>query len=180
MKKYLYAGDKNVYKANLHCHSTVSDGDLSPEKIKEVYMAKGYGIVAFTDHGRLIVHDYLNDEDFLAINACEVGLNQEDGSYFTRKTYHLNLYAARADITETPPPMMMDYSDIDAINEYIADRVGEGFLVCYNHPYWSMQTLDEYSKLRNCFAMEIYNHNCEVDDGCCGYNPQAYDEMLRS
>ena len=30
------------YKANLHSHSTDSDGDLTPEQMKEYYKANGY------------------------------------------------------------------------------------------------------------------------------------------
>jgi len=177
MKKYLFANDKNIYKANMHSHTTVSDGALTPEQAKEAYVARGYSIVAFTDHNILKSHQQLNDKDFLAINACEVDIisAKKRGS----PLYHFNLYATRPDMTETPPLPKMDYSDHEAINKYIAERNAEGFLVCYNHPYWSMQTYDEYSKLRGCFAMEIYNHNCEVAEGYYGYNPQVYDEMIR-
>ncbi|MCL2421008.1 MAG: PHP domain-containing protein, partial [Defluviitaleaceae bacterium] len=87
--------------------------------------------------------------------------------------------ATRPDMTDSPPLPTMDYYDSQAVNQYIADRTKEGFLVCCNHPYWSLNTYAEYSKLKGCFAMEIYNHNCEVDDGCCGYAPQVYDDMLR-
>jgi len=179
MKKILFAGDKNVYKANLHCHTTISDGKHSPEEIKHIYKTKGYSIVAFTDHGQLVPHDYLSDENFLALNACEVDINQKGEAWDRTKVYHFNLYATRPNMVDTPPLPQMDYFDIDAINKYIADRRNEGFLVCYNHPYWSLQTDAEYSKLKGCFAMEIYNHGCEVE-GFYGYNPQSYDEMLRS
>ena len=37
MKKYLLPKCGNDYKANLHCHSTISDGKLTPEEIKEAY-----------------------------------------------------------------------------------------------------------------------------------------------
>ena len=47
-----------------------------------------------------------------------------------------------------------------------------GFLCCYNHPYWSLQTLDDYKNLRGLFAMEIYNHGCEID-GLYGYTPRC-------
>jgi len=179
MKKILFASDKNIYKANLHCHTTISDGAHSPQEIKDMYKARGYSIVAFTDHSQLVSHDYLNDENFLAINACEVDINQKGVAWDKTKVYHFNLYATHPDITDTPPLPQMDYSDIDAINKYIADRCGEGFLVCYNHPYWSLQADADYSRLKGCFAMEIYNHGCEVE-GFYGYNPQSYDEMLRS
>jgi len=174
MKKIFFENDKNLYKANLHCHTTVSDGIRTPSEIKAAYTEKGYSIVAFTDHHMLKPHEYLNDEGFLAINALEVECYDKDSP----KTYHLNLYATDPALT-TPPLPAMDYRDYAAVNRYIAERNAEGFLVCYNHPRWSLQTFEEYSLLEGCFAMEIYNHNCEVSDGLCGYAPFVYDEMLR-
>ena len=44
MKQYLLKKG-NWYKANLHCHTTVSDGRFSPEEIKKIYSEKGYSIV---------------------------------------------------------------------------------------------------------------------------------------
>ena len=39
MRKYLLPKDGNFYKANLHCHTTVSDGRLTPEEVKNAYKA---------------------------------------------------------------------------------------------------------------------------------------------
>ena len=39
MKKYLLPESGNFYKANLHCHTTVSDGSMTPEEVKAHYMA---------------------------------------------------------------------------------------------------------------------------------------------
>ena len=50
MRKYLLPETGNFYKSNLHCHTTMSDGQKTPEEIKELYMKKGYSIVAYTDH----------------------------------------------------------------------------------------------------------------------------------
>ena len=181
VKKYLFKSNANIYKANLHCHTTVSDGTRTPRQIKAMYKAAGYSVVAFTDHDILQNHSYLNDDGFLAINACEFAVTQHlPGQPFEkRKVYHFNLYAPDPNATQTPEPMSMAYDDMDAINQYISDRTAEGYLVSYNHPYWSLQTYADYSGLKGCFAMEIYNHGCEVKDGYYGYNPQAYDEMLR-
>ena len=44
---------------------------------------------------------------------------------------------------------------------------------------WSLQDTNDYKDLKGVFAMEIYNHGCELD-GLYGYAPQAYDEMLRA
>ena len=64
-------------------------------------------------------------------------------------------------------------------NAYIKERTEAGFLCCYNHPYWSLQNYDDYKDFEGLWAMEIYNHGCE-HDGLYGFNPQSYDEMLRS
>lgn len=182
MKKTLFHV-KNTYKANLHCHTTVSDGHWSPQQVKDMYKADGYSIVAFSDHNKLVNQSELNDENFLAIVALEVDVSENNPYKLPpkNKCYHLNLFSIDPNRTETPPIMRgMDYNDIAAINKYIKARVDEGFLVSYNHPYWSLQTYDEYSKLKGCFAVEIYNHGCEVTNGYYGYNPQVYDEMLRA
>ena len=75
MRKYLLPEAGTFYKANLHCHSTVSDGRLSPEEVKNVYKKKGYSVVAFTDHDVLVPHPELDDEDFLPLNGYEIEVN---------------------------------------------------------------------------------------------------------
>ena len=49
VKKYLLPKDGNFYKANLHSHTTVSDGRFTPAEAKKIYLEKGYSIVAFSD-----------------------------------------------------------------------------------------------------------------------------------
>ena len=56
MRKYLLPNEGQFYKANLHCHTTVSDGKLQPEIVKKVYKANGYSVVAFTDHDLMLPH----------------------------------------------------------------------------------------------------------------------------
>ena len=41
MKKVLLDSTRNWYKANLHGHSTESDGILTPEKVKKAYKEQG-------------------------------------------------------------------------------------------------------------------------------------------
>ncbi len=57
------------YKANLHCHTTFSDGVWTPEQVKKEYQARGYSIVAFTDHNVYRFHRGLCDEHFVALAA---------------------------------------------------------------------------------------------------------------
>lgn len=176
--------DGAFYKANLHCHTVLSDGRWTKEEVKAAYKAQGYSIVAFTDHRHYGWHPELMDESFIPLAAFEADLNEpfrRPGDFRFVKTYHINFYdtdpLARGGFTAPQPPQR--YGDPYALNEFLAQMNAEGFLSCYNHPYWSLQNYDDYKDLCGLFAMEIYNHGCELD-GLYGYAPQAYDEMLRA
>lgn len=183
-KKYLLPGNGNFYKANLHCHTTVSDGRLTPEQCRDLYRDHGYSILAVTDHNRYRWHRELSRDGFLMLAACEMDINQEfrEGEYSRAKTYHLNLYdtCPQTDgrYKEDAVQPHVRYEDKEGINSYLEQMNRLGFLVCYNHPYWSLQNYDDYKDLEGLFALEVYNHSCELD-GMYGYQPQVYDELLR-
>ena len=102
----LFGKKKNFYKANLHCHTTYSDGKRTPEEIKEAYLARGYSAVAFTDHEHLIDHSYLTDGEFVAITGAELAIKefpeQSTGVNTKMKVTHLNIYAKSPENTRTP------------------------------------------------------------------------------
>ena len=205
MKKILIDGNKKFYKANLHCHSTNSDGAMSVEEIKELYKSNGYSVVAFTDHEHLIDNSYINDEDFLTITSCEIAI--KDGPAEVRpsrkmdmKVCHLNLYArdpqnvdtpcynklfdyhgseeAMAKVVATCEPYDRNYSG-EGISEIIRIANEKGFFVSYNHPGWSLENANDYLGYKGIWAVEIYNNSC-VMSGRNGYEINAYDDFLRA
>ena len=92
MRKYLIPKDGKFYKANLHVHTTVSDGVMTPHEVKKMYQDEGYSVVAFSDHEVMVPHNYLTDDSFLAMTATEISINQYWGWDFEfQKTYHFNL-----------------------------------------------------------------------------------------
>lgn len=40
-KQYLLPSKGRFYKANLHCHTVLSDGHLTAEEVKRAYMERG-------------------------------------------------------------------------------------------------------------------------------------------
>jgi len=179
MRVHLLPETGRFYKANLHCHTTLSDGCLTPEEIKKEYTAREYAIVAFTDHNRFVGHNELTDAGFLALNGYEADIsdNDEPDGYY-RRCYHFNCFAAdkgeRAAVVPLPA-----YKDMDGINAWLKRCGDAGFLVCYNHPYWSLQTLDDYRALKGLFASEIFNFGAYHLDGLDGNQTQVYDTLLR-
>ena len=88
MRRYLLPHEGRFYKANLHCHSTISDGKWTPEEIKENYKNHGYSIVAYTDHDVFVTHNELADESFLPLNGYELAFAQEKIEGKSSKTCH--------------------------------------------------------------------------------------------
>lgn len=171
-------------KANLHCHTTFSDGKLTTEQIRDAYRRQGYSVVAFTDHRHYGWYPELETEDFVPLAGFEADLNEPfppSGSFDRVRTYHMNFYdtdpRTRGGFEAVQPPQR--YGDTAAINQYVAQLKAQGFLACYNHPYWSLQSSPDYTGLQGFDFMEIYNHGCELD-GMYGWHPQVYDEMLRA
>ena len=89
MKKYLLPESGNFYKANLHCHTVCSDGVKTPEEIKQMYMEKGYSIVAYTDHNLMIPHTELKSDDFLPLTSFEMDMSEPKDGRILRKTCHI-------------------------------------------------------------------------------------------
>ena len=95
MKKYLLPETGNFYKANLHCHSTISDGRLTPEELKEAYKNAGYQVLAITDHCSPHPHNDLTDDEFLLLTGYEAYIRPDkNGNYNAfAPEVHLNLFA---------------------------------------------------------------------------------------
>lgn len=198
MKQYLIPNEGNFYKANMHTHSTFSDGCNSVEKIKEMYKAHGYSVVAFTDHNIMVDHSDLNDDEFLAITSYELDTNDPprvDNPDI--RTYHINFYAKDPHTTTYPcanpkyawgraGEYVQDYYKgdyqrrygIEGQNEMIAEANAKGFLVCYNHPSWSLQSHEDFAGLEGLCALECYNTGCEREGFVLDMTEYVYHDML--
>jgi len=77
MRQYLLPENGKFYKANMHMHTNISDGNMTREEVKQTFLDKGYSIVAYTDHEVLVPHNDLSDENFLALTSYEVSLSEK-------------------------------------------------------------------------------------------------------
>ena len=46
----LLSASRGFLKCNFHCHTTCSDGRLSPKDVMAAYRALDYDVLAITDH----------------------------------------------------------------------------------------------------------------------------------
>ena len=103
MKRFLLPESGTFYKANLHCHTNLSDGHLTPEEVKRIYKEQGYSIVAYTDHDLFIPHPELADPDFLPLHAMEMEINEETPlGWDHARSCHLCFIALKEDTVLQP------------------------------------------------------------------------------
>ena len=194
------------YKANLHCHSVLSDGKLTPEQLKEKYRAHGYSVLSITDHEFCIDHSDLNAEDFLTITGyefqivdptrprkpdqkcCHICLLSKDPHDFKHIAFNPDAYDFRRlchaedmipKFRYTGDGKTLKYYDVDFINEVVEEAKANGWIVAYNHPTWSLEDWPTYAQIKGFYAMEIFNSDC-YSLGLEEYNSRVYDTMLRS
>ena len=182
------------YRANLHCHSTISDGGKTPEQLKADYKKNGYSILSITDHDLFVTHNDMSDDEFLMLNGYELEVNGSGGrtchvclvaldpNMETPVCYHRTKYA-RNDMRhlvkndENEPDFEREYTP-ECINEMIKKGVDSNFFVTYNHPVWSLETYPEYMSFEGMHAMEIVNY-ASIVAGWDDDNGHCYEDMLR-
>lgn len=200
MKKYLLPHGTNAYKANLHTHTSISDGALTPQEIKDLYKANGYSVVAFTDHDLLIPQNELNDEEFLALPGFEAQFNgsnrypgvpnekkchicfiggtvqpcwNEDCAYIGNAKSH----QSAVQFDQETSPFIREYTP-KCISTMMRIAREKGFFVTYNHPAWSLENYEQYTHYEGMHAVEIYNNAAERL-GFHSLAPNVYDDILR-
>lgn len=206
MKKFLLPENGQFYKANLHSHSTFSDGQLSPPEMKALYQERGYSIIAYTDHDLMFHHRELNDENFLALSGFEIYANEElpdpNATYADKRVCHLCFVALTPEVKyqvcfhrtkyiehnieiwdyAAYDPAQPDFERAytpECVNEMIRLGREAGFFVTYNHPTWSQESGEQYLQYKGMHAMEMVNGGA-MAGGYDDYNPRVYDDMLRN
>lgn len=151
------------YKGNIHGHSTVTDGALSPAEVVEAYRNKGYDFISLTDHfmpevsyetrpnWQRIIADTteFRSNDFTTIIGAEI----HAPNLLNGEIWHLVAVGLPVDWAEIGP----DEQGID-----IARRAYEaGAFVGIAHPAWYTLTVAETLPLLHySHAIEVYNTGC--------------------
>ncbi len=189
MRIALIPEEGQFYKVSMHCHTTISDGKLTPEQVKEAFKSTGYHAVCFTDHEVLIGHKDLCDDEFIALHGYEVAIKKDiyEKTALFMPVYHFNFVAESQDNLKMPrfhnnplrsyPGNSKEWTEKEGIydeedtvfetvydKEWISDYLtavqNSGFLTIYNHPQWSLHTAYDYIGLRGLTGIEVINGGC--------------------
>jgi predicted metal-dependent phosphoesterase TrpH len=144
-------------KGNLHAHTTLSDGELSPDETLDAFIRSGHHFVALTDHDVIAHPDETRFPQIVVFPGVEHSAQQ-----------HL----LRVNVTTTLPHDLSYQSVIDL-------TLQQGGLVILNHPNWG-ENFDHWRdsqliQLERYHGIEIYNNVIEYLEG----SPYALDRWDR-
>ncbi len=198
---FLISPELTQYKANLHCHSTRSDGRLTPIELRDAYRSRGYAVLAITDHEAPKDHSVLSTDDFLLLTGYEVYIRPDPHCRYDvyAPEIHLNLFAKsphnetlicynpayckyltaeqQSALTKAGSEQTREYT-VEYINTFIRTARENGYLVSYNHPTWSMEDESRILAYEGCFSMEMLNYNSRMRHDL-EYNGALYNALLR-
>jgi len=139
------------YKANLHAHTTTSDGQAGPAETAELYRKAGYDVLALTDHNATNDVAGLGREGFLVVGGMEYHPPCPGADGRPHHLVAINIPHGFAFDPPAPP-------DANRAIEQVRAAGGESILA---HPLWCGHRYDQYAYLDGFVAMEVYNRTCD-------------------
>lgn len=177
----------NVYKGNLHAHSTLSDGRLEPEEVLRRYKEAGYHFASISDHDRYFNTTEYDSDQFIVIPAIEWTVLGPDNIH---KGHHVHGIWGTREMAEAAGDRMFQHlqklpprdwedegSEHAAVQKCSDDLRSAGNLVIYNHPVWSKLEVADMM-IEGLTGIEIYNYGCEIETAN-GNATLLWDQLLR-
>src|SRR5271156_2129206 len=145
------------WRGNLHTHSHLSDGVLSPEQVVGAYKRAGYDFLQLSDHflerfGWPIADTRRwRSNDFTTLIGAELhAMGTEVG-----ELWHILAAGLPLDFPAPGPA--------ESGPELAARAREAGAFVAIAHPAWSQLTMNDGRALAAAHAVEIYNRGCAVE-----------------
>jgi len=153
------------FKGSLHCHTTNSDGILSPTEVLRKYRDNGYDLVAVTDHGKVtpLVREH---ENLLPIPGEELSV----GTSKAGESYHIVGVGIEGDLGK-------GFVGPEAVEEAVEAITESGGLAFIAHPYWSGLVTEDIVRVKGHCGIEIFNTGCESEVGK-GFSTVHWDQVL--
>jgi hypothetical protein len=155
----------NWYRANLHTHTTLSDGDSNLPDVVNKYRKLGYSALAITDHEKSNDVRGYSDANFILLN----GMETHPECLGCDVSYHL--------VCLNLPNGFVMPKELNA--QQRIDRVKEaGGEVFFAHPYWSGHNINEIAPLKGLIGVEVYNDGCDYI--AKAYSSVHWDDLLQA
>ncbi|MBQ7921671.1 MAG: CehA/McbA family metallohydrolase [Clostridia bacterium] len=181
---------RKMLKGGLHCHTTRSDGKISPEETIQMHYDNGYDFLSLTDHNIYNYTNFAPGFPITVIPGVEADVTFHYGSPYTRRCYHtVCLGPAKEDGNgfEQDEKIRIKnvYSHLDGpqpeviegYQAFLDDVHSKGNLTIYCHPEWSCTPARYFEMQEGNIAMEVWNTTCVYSDDV-DRDAAYWDEVL--
>lgn len=178
-RQQAFTGEGKLLKGNLHCHTTHSDGHMTPAEVMEFLAGKGYDFLAITDHRRYNFENEAPEYGITIIPGMEFDCEFERG-YGMRCFHTVCIGPSREDGNGFEQGVRLPsgrYKDQLEYQEFLDEAHAKNNLTIYCHPEWSSTPARYFEKQKGNFAMEIYNSGCAIEDDM-DTDAAYWDELL--
>ncbi|MFC6162186.1 CehA/McbA family metallohydrolase [Kribbella jiaozuonensis] len=139
------------WRGNLHTHTNLSDGALSPRETADVYRDAGYDFVAITDHFRPEYGYPVTDTRDLRTDGFTTLIGAELHAPRTEAGQQWHIIAAGLPLDFAPP------SDSETGPELARRARAAGAFIGMAHPSASLLTAADAESLDAAHSIEVYN-----------------------
>ena len=144
------------WRGNLHTHSNLSDGAMSPEAVVEAYKSAGYDFLQLSEHFLDRFGWPIADTRRWRSNSFTTLIGAELHAMGTRVGELWHILAAGLPLDFAAP------TPAETGPELAARARAAGAFVAIAHPAWSQLTVADGRALAAAHAVEIYNHTSAV------------------
>ncbi|MBQ9930147.1 MAG: CehA/McbA family metallohydrolase [Oscillospiraceae bacterium] len=175
-----FIGKNKMLKGALHCHTTRSDGRVTPEDVMKMHKENGYDFLALTDHRIYNMKNFAPELGLTIIPGMEfdnIGLPAAHGS---RCFHTVCLGPTKEDGNGFDHDQVFESANVpdqESYQPYLDDIHAKNNLTIYCHPEWSGTPPRYFDKMKGNFAMEIWNTGC-VQDNNMDMDALYWDDLL--
>lgn len=172
---------KPFLKGALHCHTTRSDGQCTPEEVVRLLHEHGYQFMAITDHDIVNHVNPCPDVPMTMLSGMEREMNLPGPGQDQPHTVHVVGVGVPGDVRTPAQDTRFERwalsSSADDAQAMIDQLHSFGMITHYCHPEWSGTCYQEFKNLRGNYAMEVWNSVC-VQNFELDSNAAYWDEAL--
>jgi len=146
------------WRGNIHTHSNLSDGKLTPAEVMQAYKDAGYDFIQLSEH--FIGHFDWPIADTRAFRSNNfttlIGAELHAPQTAVGELWH---------IVAAGLPLDFPRNVNGETGAQLAARAREaGAFIGIAHPAWSQLNIDDGRSITSAHAVEIYNHGCAVEN----------------
>ena len=172
---------KPFLKGALHCHTTRSDGQSTPEEAVRLHYENGYQFMAITDHDMINHVNPCPEIPMTMLSGMEREMDMAGPAHDRPLSLHVVGVGvpgdARTPAQDTRLPHYPPSDCADDAQGMIDEMHSFGMITHYCHPEWSSTPARYFENQKGNFAMEIWNSGCVIEDDMDA-DAAYWDEIL--